>query len=95
MKNWITTMCLGAALFVSAPTFAGPQQEKMKTCNAEASAQSLKGDARKAFMKRCLSADPKIVNSQQEKMKSCNAEASRKELKGEERKIFMSNCLKS
>jgi hypothetical protein len=33
------------------------QREKMKTCNQEAKAQSLKGDARKAFMKQCLSAD--------------------------------------
>ncbi|MDR2364611.1 MAG: PsiF family protein [Zoogloeaceae bacterium] len=31
------------------------QREKMKTCNQEAKAQSLKGDARKVFMKECLS----------------------------------------
>jgi hypothetical protein len=33
------------------------QREKMKTCNQEAKAQSLKGDARKAFMKECLSSE--------------------------------------
>jgi hypothetical protein len=32
------------------------QQEKMKTCNADEKAKTLKGDARKAFMKECLSA---------------------------------------
>ncbi|HEX5961459.1 MAG TPA: PsiF family protein [Rhodanobacteraceae bacterium] len=30
------------------------QQEKMKTCNAEAGAKALKGAARKSFMSSCL-----------------------------------------
>ena len=30
------------------------QQDKMKTCNATAGTQALKGDARKAFMSDCL-----------------------------------------
>ncbi len=30
------------------------QQDKMKTCNAEAKAKTLKGDERKAFMSECL-----------------------------------------
>jgi hypothetical protein len=30
------------------------QQEKMKTCNADASKKNLKGDERKAFMSNCL-----------------------------------------
>jgi hypothetical protein len=73
------------------------QQEKMKTCNAQAKTQSLSGDARKTFMKTCLSnqpaAEPKL-NSQQEKMKQCNADAKAKGLSGAERKSFMSTCLK-
>ncbi len=32
-----------------------PQQEKMKTCNAEAKAKALAGADRKTFMKTCLS----------------------------------------
>ena len=32
------------------------QQEKMKTCNADAGKQGLKGDERKKFMSSCLSA---------------------------------------
>ena len=32
------------------------QQEKMKSCNADAKAKALKGDERKAFMKDCLKA---------------------------------------
>jgi hypothetical protein len=76
------------------------QQEKMKSCNAEAKAKGLKGDERKAFMSECLSgkvtgADAKEVKmSQQDKMKSCNQEAAAKSLKGDERKAFMSDCLK-
>ena len=36
------------------------QQEKMKKCNADASAKALKGDERKAFMSECLKADHKM-----------------------------------
>ena len=40
----------------SCPTFADPpQQDRMKACNADAAKQELKGDARKQFMKNCLS----------------------------------------
>lgn len=78
--------------------YAGPQQEKMKTCNAEAKTKSLAGEERKAFMKECLSAkkteEGGATTAQQEKMKSCNAEAKSKELAGDERKKFMSSCLK-
>ncbi|MFO7543165.1 MAG: PsiF family protein [Thiobacillus sp.] len=33
----------------------GAQQNRMKTCNDDAGKKSLSGDARKAFMKSCLS----------------------------------------
>ena len=41
-------LCAGA-------TAKGTQQDKMKTCNADAKTKDLKGDERKAFMKDCLS----------------------------------------
>ena len=76
---------------------ASPQQEKMKTCNADAKTKELKGDERKAFMKSCLSNKPadaaSAPSSQQNKMKSCNADPKAKELKGDERKKFMKECL--
>jgi hypothetical protein len=76
---------------------APAQQNKMKTCNEEATAKGLgegKGDERKAFMKECLSAKPvKAGGTQQNKMKTCNKEAGEKSLKGDERKKFMSTCL--
>jgi hypothetical protein len=83
--------------------FAGPQQEKMKECNASAKTQDLKGDARKSFMKECLSAkksddkkpeEKSAPTTQQGKMKQCNQEAGDKALKGDDRKKFMSDCLK-
>lgn len=87
---------------------ATAQQNKMKTCNAEAKEKALKGDERKSFMKDCLSAKKEGATAkteepaakaedakatQQDKMKSCNAEAKTKALKGDERKAFMKDCL--
>ncbi|WP_338489379.1 PsiF family protein [Pseudomonas trivialis] len=77
---------------------ATAQQNKMTTCNAEATTKTLKGDERKAFMKTCLSApaanDAKAVTPQQQKMKDCNASAKTKALAGDARKSYMSTCLK-
>ena len=39
----------------AAATHPNSQQDKMKTCNADATTKGLKGDDRKAFMKTCLS----------------------------------------
>ena len=69
------------------------QQNKMTSCNADASAKTLKGDERKAFMSKCLKATP-VATTPQERMKSCNATATTQALKGDARKAFMSDCLK-
>ncbi|MGP5480714.1 PsiF family protein [Pseudomonas helleri] len=69
------------------------QQNKMTTCNADASAKALKGDERKAFMSNCLKATPAAMTPQ-ERMKNCNATATTQALKGDARKAFMSDCLK-
>ncbi len=39
----------------SSTTHTNSQQEKMKTCNADANAKGLKGTERQTFMKSCLS----------------------------------------
>ena len=88
-----------AALALSSAAYAAPeaapaksaQQNKMVTCNADATGK--KGDERKTFMKECLSAKPaaKPMTPQQEKMKACNTDATGK--KGDERKTFMKTCL--
>ncbi|WP_278938589.1 PsiF family protein [Pseudomonas helleri] len=70
------------------------QQNKMTTCNVDASAKALKGDERKAFMSNCLKAAPAAATTPQERMKNCNATATTQALKGDARKAFMSDCLK-
>ncbi|MGH3629851.1 MAG: PsiF family protein, partial [Sciscionella sp.] len=67
--------------------------ERMKQCNIEAKAKSLAGDARRQFMKGCLStheAPKRALNRQQEKMKACNVDAKSKRLQGADRRHFMS-----
>ncbi len=69
MKNLISLSCIGFMLIAASPASAGPQQERMKSCNKTAKAKSLKGDERKVFMKSCLSgktdsaADPKLSDA--------------------------------
>jgi len=94
-----TTFVVFMALAVLSMSAQGQnaQQDKMKTCNTQAKTQSLSGDARKSFMKTCLSSQPAAapkLNSQQQKMKQCNADAKAKGLSGADRKTFMSSCLK-
>ena len=96
----IAMSLLAALLVVSLqPAYsATAQQEKMKTCNADATSKNLAGDERKAYMKTCLSASGtaahKELTPQQQKMTSCSKDAKAKGLKGDERKTFMSTCLK-
>jgi uncharacterized membrane protein len=102
MKKLFTLLALGASLALGtayaadekAPT---AQQNKMKTCNADAKTKALAGDERKKFMKECLSASAAPAEggatTQQNKMKTCNADAKTKALAGDERKKFMKECL--
>jgi hypothetical protein len=83
------------AVLSTGSAFAATQQEKMKSCNAEAKAKSLKGDERREFMSQCLSATPEEKEArlaQREKLKSCTAEAKAQALRGEERRRFISEC---
>ena len=94
MKMLYVPLLVVGLLLCSQGFAATPQQEKMTTCNAEASAKTLKGDERKAFMSECLKATLAAPMSQQDKMTMCNKVAGEKALKGDERKAFMSDCLK-
>ena len=83
-----------------------PQQQKMKTCNADAKTKALKGDDRKKFMSDCLKGhEPERkpagtqraadeTSSQHNRMKACNEDARERDLHGDERRAFMSTCLK-
>ena len=97
MQTTILIAAAAALLLSMSVDAQNAQQDKMKTCNADAKTQSLSGDARKSFMKTCLSNQPAEapkLNSQQQKMKQCNADAKTKKLTGMDRKTFMSTCLK-
>jgi len=95
-----TTVLIGLSLLATPLVFgANAQQEKMKTCNADAKAKNLDGDAHKEFMKTCLSSDgaagSKELTPQQQKMSTCSKDAAAQHLSGDDRKKFMSSCLKS
>ena len=95
MKMLRVPLLLLGLLLCSQGFAATAQQNKMTTCNADASAKALKGDERKAFMSNCLKAKPATAaTTQQDKMKTCNATAGTQALKGDARKTFMSDCLK-
>ena len=98
MRTRICAVVSILALFASAGALAAnSQQEKMKSCNAQAKTQNLAGDARQSFMKTCLSAGSVAAPAAtpQMRMKQCNADANAKSLKGDGRKAYMKTCLKA
>lgn len=67
-KTFMSTCLKGDSAMAAAPAAApmaaaapmsakATQQQKMKTCNADAKTEALKGAARKSFMKTCLSGE--------------------------------------
>lgn len=99
MKMLRIPLLMMGLLLCSQGFAATAQQNKMTTCNADATTKALKGDDRKAFMSTCLKAAPaandaKTLTPQQQKMKDCNASAKTQALAGDARKTFMSTCLK-
>lgn len=76
-----------------------PQQQRMTTCNQQATAQNIKGDARKTYISDCLknrasAPGEKSLTPQQQRMRECNVQATEQSLKGDDRSKFMSGCLK-
>jgi len=102
MSKFLILTTLGFSLMLSiahANEEKEPRKNKMGQCQAQAGDK--KGDARKAFMKECLSTKAPPTdgskasdkNSEQAaKTKACKAQA--KGLKGDERKAKISECLK-
>jgi len=93
--SMLAILLCAAALGANA---ANSQNEKMKNCSAQAKEQTLKGDARKSFMKTCLSsgaaaAPAKTLSPQQQKMATCSSDAKAKALHGADRKSYMKTCL--
>lgn len=73
-----------------------PQQERMRSCNADAAARHLQGADRGTFMQSCLSGKPgtAAATTPQQRMKDCNRQASAQQLDGAARRAFLSSCLK-
>ena len=92
----VVAATLFASGFTTSVLAAATQQEKMKSCNAEARTKALKGDERRTFMSGCLAVSPEEKQArlaQREKAKTCTAEAKGKGLKGEEKKTFLTQCV--
>ena len=99
MHRFVPTFCMLAAI-VAMPALAqqtkppspaqAAQQQRMTTCNADASQRNLKGDARQTYMTGCLGGKM----NQTTLMKVCNAQASQDKLTTDDRKTYMSACLK-
>ncbi|WP_333901663.1 phosphate starvation-inducible protein PsiF [Enterobacter wuhouensis] len=103
MKTTILVTLLSGVFLMASANAAEktltPQQQRMTTCNQQATAKTLKGDARKTYMSDCLkngASKPgeKSLTPQQQKMRECNAQATQQMLKGDDRSKFMSACLK-
>lgn len=80
------------SLGIAGTASATPQQEKMKTCNAQAKGKT--GDERKAFMKSCLSGGSAGASSSAKS--ACEAKAVSKDgkpLVGAARASFMKKCV--
>lgn len=83
-------LMLNAAPVMAQDAGTSSQQQRMKDCNAGASARTLKGDARKEYMSACLAGKA----DQQTMMKVCNDQATQDKLNADKRKSYMSHCLK-
>lgn len=100
MKTLISSIALTFALSVGMAQAAdaekkpspaqAAQQNKMKACNKDAGDKKLEGDARKAFMKDCLSAGGEAKPA----ANACEAQATEKKLAGAAKGSFIKKCEK-
>ncbi len=94
MKQLLALM-LVAAVAAAAPAMAAEnaQQNKMKTCQAQAGEKKLEGKARQDYVNNCLKAKPEAKPEKKEsKMAMCNRQTAG--LKGEARSKAQSECMK-
>ena len=101
MKLTISALALALAALAS-PVFAAShaaaapmadkkptaQQSKMGTCNKDAGEKKLEGDARKTFMKECLSAKPAAAAASP----ACEKSAAEKKLAGAAKTSYLKKC---
>lgn len=68
------------------------QQSKMTTCNKDAGDKKLEGDARKSFMKECLSAKPAAAAGAAASP-ACEKSAADKKLAGAAKTSHLKKCM--
>ena len=93
MKKLLSLLALGLVMSVGVAHAATEQQNKMKTCNAEAKGK--KGDERKAFMKECLSAkaDAPAAAAAAAPSAACEKSAADKKLAGAAKASHIKKCM--
>jgi hypothetical protein len=93
MKKLLSLLALGLAMSVGVAHAATEQQNKMKTCNADAKGK--KGDERKAFMKECLSAkaDAPAAAAAAAPSPACEKSAADKKLAGAAKTAHIKKCM--
>lgn len=93
MKKLLSLLALGLLMSVGVAHAASEQQNKMKTCNAEA--KDKKGDERKAFMKECLSAkaDAPAAAAAPAVSPACEKSAADKKLAGAAKNSHIKKCM--
>ena len=109
MKLLISAFALALATLAS-PVFAAShaaaapmadkkptaQQGKMATCNKDAGEKKMEGDARKAFMKECLSAKPAAAAAKPAAVAAspaCEKSAADKKLAGAAKTSHIKKCM--
>ena len=91
MKKLLSLLALGLVMSVGVAQAATEQQNKMKTCNAEAKGK--KGDERKAFMKECLSAKADAPAAAPAPSAACEKSAADKKLAGAAKASHIKKCM--
>jgi hypothetical protein len=100
------SVMLAAALALALSPLAGVAQgepgektgtdEHLATCDADATAAKITGDARTSYISTCMSrkAGQPDTDAAREKLKFCTAQAGEKQLAAGPRKAFIDNCVK-
>lgn len=93
-KPFVLFGMLSLAVF-AAPSVAASQQDKMRGCHMEASAQKLTADAKKGFLKKCLKKDYQLKAATVDKINRCKAETKKQNLAEDKQKSYMRSCIKT
>jgi hypothetical protein len=89
----LALLACGSAYAADDTKAMNSQQNKMKTCQAQAGEKKLEGKARQDYVNNCLKAKPSKAADSKSKMAECNAKT--KGLSKEEANKVRSECMKA